>query len=188
MLVAALAIASTRATAQRADSVRTGVATRATPDSVPGPPISARRAFFSSVLLPGLGQARLDRPNAGALFVTVELVSIVMARRTAYNLAYARAHRGDSIVSRYAVDANGRPVVDSLGRPVVAEYLPNYFGADLIRSRRTQYEDWIALLIFNHLISGADAYVAAHLWDLPGQVAVSATPRGVGFAARIVFR
>ena len=36
----------------------------------------------------------------------------------------------------------------------------------------------MALLIFNHLFSGADAYVAAHLWDLPANVAVRWLPGG----------
>lgn len=111
-----------------------------------------------------------------------------MARKTAYNLAYAKAHRADRVVSRYALDANGQAVLDSLGRPVVAEYLPNRYAGNRVRSRRTQYEDWVALIIFNHLISGADAYVAAHLWDLPAQVAISATERGASFGARVSFR
>ena len=39
-----------------------------------------------------------------------------------------------------------------------------------MRTRRLHYEDWLAVLVFNHLIAGADAYVAAQLWDLPGKV------------------
>ena len=39
--------------------------------------------------------------------------------------------------------------------------------APRVRSRRTQYEDWIAVLVFNHLFAGADAFVAAQLWDMP---------------------
>ena len=183
-----LAVATVPARAQRADSARAGAAGGITVADTIRPPVSPRRAFFSSLLLPGFGQASLDRPNAGALFVSVELGALVMARKTAYNLAYAKAHRADSVVSRYALDANGQAVLDSLGRPVVAEYLPNRYAGNRVRSRRTQYEDWIALIIFNHLISGADAYVAAHLWDLPAQVAISATDRGASLGARVTFR
>ena len=34
-------------------------------------------------------------------------------------------------------------------------------------ARKTHVEDWEAALVFNHLISAADAFVAAQLWDLP---------------------
>ena len=30
----------------------------------------------------------------------------------------------------------------------------------------------------NHFLSGADAYVAANLWDVPTDVTVSAAPQG----------
>src|SRR5689334_9947258 len=63
---------------RRADSLRVD-SLRAAGDSLPTfqrlgapevgakPPLSARRAFLYSFLVPGLGQARLDRPNGGAL-------------------------------------------------------------------------------------------------------------------------
>ena len=50
-------------------------------------------------------------------------------------------------------------------------------------------EDWIALLVFNHLVSGADAFVAAHLWDLPAQVSTSeSAPRTLNVGIRRSFR
>jgi hypothetical protein len=51
-------------------------------------------------------------------------------------------------------------------------------------------EDWIAFIIANHLFSGADAYVAAHLWDLPTQIEVKPAPggaAGTNIGARIRF-
>jgi hypothetical protein len=47
-----------------------------------------------------------------------------------------------------------------------------------ISPRRAFVEDWITLLIVNHFIAGADAYVAAYLWDVPTDVTVSAAPQG----------
>jgi hypothetical protein len=32
--------------------------------------------------------------------------------------------------------------------------------------------------VFNHLLAGADALVASHLWDVPFKVALSASPDG----------
>ncbi len=40
----------------------------------------------------------------------------------------------------------------------------------------------MAVLIFNHLFAGADAYVAAQLWDLPGKVALRQLPFGPAIA------
>ena len=54
-----------------------------------------------------------------------------------------------------------------------------------VRARRTHYEDWLAVLVFNHLIAGADAYVAAQLWDLPDKVAIRQTPFGPAIAATL---
>jgi hypothetical protein len=31
---------------------------------------------------------------------------------------------------------------------------------------------------FNHLLAGIEAYVSAHLWDFPGDVAVTPAPGG----------
>jgi hypothetical protein len=39
--------------------------------------------------------------------------------------------------------------------------------------------------VFNHLISGAEAFVSAQLWDLPAQVSVQRTPIDTRIIARI---
>ncbi|MGZ8378149.1 MAG: hypothetical protein ACXW0Z_13050 [Gemmatirosa sp.] len=136
------------------------------------PPISPRRAFISSLLVPGLGQARLDRPSAGALFVTVELAAIAMATKAVYDLRAAKAFRADSVVLSYPVDtATGLPAA----RPPRGE---GPFPNELVRARRLHLEDWLAVLGFNHLIAGAEAFVAANLWDLPAQVGAQRSARG----------
>ena len=190
-----VAVAPVLGAAQQVDSVRAGVRTPAQPlapaeqqarasaaaGKAPiktGPPISPGRAFFYSLLVPGLGQAKLDRPVAGALYGTLELISIAMLRKTWFDEREANRFMNDSIPLNYKVDAAGAAVVDSLGRPVVDQYAFNRFGGTLRVARRANAEDWVALLIFNHLFSGADAYVAAHLWDLPANVAVRWLPGG----------
>ncbi|MHB2034584.1 MAG: hypothetical protein ACYCVE_14605, partial [Gemmatimonadaceae bacterium] len=50
--------------------------------------------------------------------------------------------------------------------------------SQLIRSRRAHVEDWIAVLVANHLFSGLDAYVSANLWDLPAELSVHPTSTG----------
>ena len=47
-------------------------------------------------------------------------------------------------------------------------------------AKRQEVQDWMVLWGFNHLFSGAEAYVAAHLRDFPRDLRVRAFPGGVG--------
>lgn len=141
----------------------------------PKPPLSGRRAFLYSLLVPGLGQTRLERPNAGALFAAIEVGGIVMARKAAGDLRFARDVARTSPITGYAVGTDGLPVRDSTGALVPIGRETNRYTARL-RARRTQFEDWMALLAFNHLIAGADAFVSANLWDMPARASLRAAP------------
>ena len=165
-----------------------GIARGATTAAKPGPPVSPGKAFLYSFLVPGLGQAKLDRPVAGALYASVEVLSIAMLRKTWFDEREARRFRFDSIPLAFKSDGAGNPVLDSLGRPVVEAYAFNRFGGDLLGARKGNSEDWVALLIFNHLFSGADAFVAAQLWDLPANVAIRWLPGGPMVQAAIRLR
>jgi len=111
-----------------------------------------------------------------------------MALKSHYDLQLAKDRARDSVVLRYELDqATGLPVLDTLGQPKVAEFARNRYDAERIRARRTHFEDWIAFLVFNHLFSGADAFVSAQLWDLPAQVGFQAVPGGAGLALRVRF-
>ena len=152
------------------------------------PPVSPRRAFFYSALVPGLGQAALDRKYTGAAFFIVEAFSLALVYRSADDLRLAQAFVGDSVPLRYQIDeTTGLAQRDGFGNPVVAQWKVSGYSADLVRSRRLMVEDWVAVVIFNHLIAGADAFVAAHLWDLPQHVSMRAYPvaRGAGLAISI---
>jgi hypothetical protein len=54
------------------------------------------------------------------------------------------------------------------------------------RSHQQEREDWIVLLVFNHLMAGAEAYVSAHLWDFPGALRIRAAPLPGGGAGLLV--
>jgi hypothetical protein len=54
--------------------------------------------------------------------------------------------------------------------------------------KRQEHEDWIVLLAFNHLFSGLEAYVSAHLADFPGDLRFQAVPGGVGAAVSLPVR
>lgn len=197
VLLATLCVVPT-SSAQQADSGKAGV--RSAPTVLPaaerdtrarsnlrpngetkpklGPPIAPGAAFLSSLLIPGLGQARLDRPVAGALYAAVELTSIAMLRKTWLDEREAIRFRRDSIPYSYKLGPSGAVVNDSLGRPVVDVWTFNRFADPLRAARRANAEDWTALILFNHFFSGADAFVAAQLWDLPANVAVRWLPGG----------
>jgi hypothetical protein len=54
-------------------------------------------------------------------------------------------------------------------------------GSPNLHSKRQEVQDWLVLWGFNHLFSGAEAFVAAHLRDFPADLKIQAVPGGVGF-------
>jgi hypothetical protein len=53
-------------------------------------------------------------------------------------------------------------------------------GSGRVAVKEQEKEDWIVLLVFNHLLSALEAYVSAHLWDFPADLEMRATPGGIG--------
>lgn len=162
--------------AQVADSARLGPTARTTSrlDSAglpapQGPPISPTRALLQSLAIPGWGQASLDRNTAGGLFVALEVTSIAMLVQSKKQLSIAREAARDSIFD-----------------PGTGGYVAHPLAVR-VRSRKRAVEDWTALLVFSHLIAAADAFVAAHLWDVPVQVEGHAGERGATITTRIPF-
>lgn len=177
--VALLAACSASAGAQRADSARVAArppAVDTVQRPVPAPPLSPRRAFLFSLLLPGYAQSVLGRPTAGAIFVLSESIALAMLRESRADLREARALRTDSLVV-VGVDRG-------TGAPITA---PSAYTDELVNVRKGHVEDWVAFLVANHLFAAADAYVGAHLWDLPSQISVRRTPSGTVLAARLAW-
>lgn len=158
-------------------------------DTVEGPPISPRRAFLYSFVLPGAGQARLDRAYAGGMFFLVEVAALTLLARSAEDLRIARAFSGDSMPLRYDIDpVSGVVARDTDGDPIVLEWSQPRYNDDFVRTRKLHVEDWLAVLFFNHLFAGADAFVAAQLWDLPAKLGASQSRNGTLITATIPFR
>lgn len=161
-------------------TARVSPAAQIRPDSL-RPPVSPGRAFLTSMFVPGLGQSRLGRQLPGAIYAGVEVMSIVMLLKARNDLRIARGQAATRIVNRYRVDeATGAPVLDDNGRFVPLDTVPGRFDSERVDARRTQVEDWIAVLVFNHLFAGADAFVASLLWDLPARVGARRVPNGFG--------
>ena len=145
--------------AQQRDSARAGIATPkaktlrpAATDSpkppssaatdTPKPPMTPRRAFLSSLLVPGYAQTVFGRDHAAMLFAVIEIGSIGMARKSAIDLAEAKAFAGDSIVAAYKVDpTTGLATVDpKTGLPGPDSYIASRFTTDRAKDRRTHDE------------------------------------------------
>ena len=152
--------------------------------------MTPRRAFLTSLLLPGYAQTVFGRDKAAAIFAVVEIGSIGMARKAAQDLAEAKGLPRDSVVATYKIDpATGLAIIDpKTGLPTPDTYIASRYTDERIDARRTHYEDWLAVILFNHLFSGADAYVAANLWDFKTNVGVVATPGGAGIYATVRLR
>jgi hypothetical protein len=142
-----------------AEPVAVGNSPRALRDTVTRPPISPRSAFLRSLIVPGLGQAALDRGTAGGIFVSLESLALLMTIKSKRDLNVARRLEADSVF--FAIDASGDTV-----------FVPSPV-AGRVRARKQHVEDWVAILIFNHLFAAADAFVAAQLWDVPARVSVT---------------
>lgn len=168
-------LAAPRVAAQQRAPDTTAVVDTAGPKPELKPPISPRRAFLYSLALPGYAQSVLGRNRAGTLQIAFETVALVMIRQSAADVREARRTMADSIVVSY-VDASGGSQV---------RYERTAFPSSLLKSRRAHLEDWIAVLLANHLFAAADAYVAALLWDLPTEVALKASPRTAELALRV---
>jgi uncharacterized protein DUF5683 len=175
---------STPAASQQPDTLRRPVpaaAQPARPDSVSsvlpplervarsGAPISPGRAFFQSLLIPGRGQITLGKRNASRFYMAVEALGIGMTIKSVSALREAKRIARDSTPLEFTVDP-------ATGDSTATVWVASRFPPERINARRTHVEDWVALIIFNHLLSAADAYVAANLWDFPGKVSLRARP------------
>ena len=164
----------------RADSARMLRPIQSSPDSL-RPPVSPGRAFLTSLFVPGLGQSRLGRQLPGAVYAGIEIMSVVMLAKAKNDLRIAKSQAATRFVNRYRTDeTTGLPILDQNGGFIPRDSVANRFDTERVEARRTQVEDWIAVLAFNHLFAGADAFVASLLWDLPARVGARHLPRGWG--------
>lgn len=119
--------------------------------SVTGTRPSPINYFLRSLLLPGWGQASLDRKLSGGLFVMFEGVALGMMLK-----------------------ANSE--IGHLERT----------GSERLEEKRKERQDWLFLMGVNHLFSGLEAFVAANLYDFPGDLGMRTLPGGrTGFGVTL---
>lgn len=83
-------------------AARAAEAERARQDSIlyGKPPVSPMGALWRSILIPGWGQAKLNRKLTGALFVTWEGVTLGMSIKTSHELRYLRRTNSASVEAK----------------------------------------------------------------------------------------
>ena len=62
-------------------------------------------------------------------------------------------------------------------------YLESIGAEGRLDGKRQEIQDWVVLLVFNHLMAGAEAFVSAYLWDFPVELearTLSGTSAGLG--------
>lgn len=118
--------------------------------------------------------------------------TIVVAVDTTHRMSPLGATWRSLLVPGWGQAATGRPVTGAalvLWEGVTfymwqkAERERDYLvdiGASHVSAKDRESEDWLVLLVFNHLFAAAEAYVSGHLQDFPGDLKLQLTPRRIG--------
>lgn len=91
--------------------------------------------FARSLLVPGWGQAALDRKLTGGIFIAFEGLALGMMLKAHTELRYLERT-----------------------------------GSARVEDKRNERQDWLVLIGANHLFAGLEAFVAANLYDFPGDL------------------
>jgi len=153
--------------------------------------VSPRGAFLRALALPGWGHAAIGSYNRGAFYFVMESATAWQLIRTRERLMDARRrHAFREMVLRQDLAAEGITDPSEIQTRLNADEKLTDLDA-LATARKSQQEDWIALGVFVVFLSGADAYVSAHLSHFPAPLSLRAAPSGMpgrmdlGFGVRL---
>jgi hypothetical protein len=124
--------------------------------------------MLRAVLLPGWGHASIGSYQRAAFYFAAETTTGFFLTRTVRRLGVAKDGR-ELVELRTAQsirDQNPELSDDSVAVLVGADQAVRD-ERGLVNARDQQLEDWIAFGAFLVFISGADAFVSAHLRDFP---------------------
>ena len=145
--------------------------------------ISPRGAFLRALVLPGWGHAAIGSYTRGGFYFAAEAATWYTLLLTRQRLSEVRervAFREGIVRARLAAEGVTEPQEIKAG-------LDDDSALRDLRSlqdaRDGQQEDMVALGIFLLLLSGADAYVSAHLARFPDPIEVEVESMGRGRVA-----
>jgi hypothetical protein len=179
-----------QAVAERAGPVRPEPMQEAQADSVAVEGISPLGAFLRALALPTWGHSAIGSHRRGAFYLAAEGGTAWMILRT-----ISRRSSAENVLEVREAAVRARVALEP---PLDPEETPEEYEARVeaaldedglvadararVEAREGQFEDWVAMGIFLTFLSGADAFVTAHLRDFPDpvEVVVAPTPGGGG--------
>jgi len=93
---------------------------------------------------------------------------------------WGQAATGRRVTGALFVAWEGLAAMMTLKAQSEYHYIKESGASDLEGAKRQQVQDWLVLWVFNHLFSGAEAFVSAHLQDFPKDLKIRAFPDGPG--------
>lgn len=156
----------------------------AKPDSITKKPVhrgvSPRGAFLRAMLVPGWGHSAIGAYTRGAFYFLAEgtIAWGLISTHERINEANRRLRFRQSVAT---ADLAAQGITD----PVQVQSVLDTASAvqemrNLVKARKMQRQDWMALGIFVVFLSGADAYVSTHLQHFPAPISLEAQPAGRG--------
>lgn len=152
---------------------------------VPGiaPPtieVSPRGAFLRALVVPGWGHVAIGSYTRGGFYFAAQTATLYTLLRTRSRVSDAqdrmRFHEG-SIRAR--LTREGVTEADVIQTTLDED--ENLLALEeLLDARQDQHQDLVAVGLFFWLVSGADAYVSAHLARFPQPLELDARPVGDG--------
>lgn len=141
----------------------------------------------------GLSVSPTVRLSAQDTTVTVDTTRLILPSDTmpvgvrpmaAFWRSFLLPGWGQAVTGRHVTGATfvaweGVTAMMTLKAQQEANYLEKIHSSS-VELKRQEVQDWLILWIFNHLFSGAEAYVSAHLQDFPPDLRVQAFPNGIG--------
>jgi len=138
--------------------------------------VSPGGAFLRAVLIPGWGHTSIGTHTRAAFYLGLEGITAYGLIRTQSRINEVRA-RADlrTRALRTELESQGITDLDEIDAALEADEALEDLES-LAASRGQQREDWAALGIFLLFLSGADAYVSAHLQNFPAPIELEAAP------------
>jgi hypothetical protein len=136
--------------------------------------VSPRGAFLRAMLLPGWGHVAIGSYTRGGFYFGLEAATAYTFIRTRSRLSDARerAMLRESVVRARLADTG---ITDLAAIEAGIDADETLQGLrNLVSSREGQQEDLVAWSIFLVLLTGADAYVSAHLSRFPTPIVMEA--------------
>jgi hypothetical protein len=132
--------------------------------------VSPGGAFLRAIVVPGWGHAAIGEHTRGGFYFLTESAAAWMVVRTRLRLNAAKDVRELQLAQ-----VRARLLAEGVTEPAaLASAIDGDAGVTaaraLVDARSQQFEDWLVFGIFFVFLSGADAFVSAHLKDFPQPV------------------